>query len=244
MKAVILAAGRGRRLGPFTDRHPKCLLRFGGESLLQRHLRLLAASGISEITVVAGYLAEQIRTEVSASACPAPVRVVLNPQFDRGSGLSALSAWDVFTSSACLLMDADLLYGEELLERLLRTGSPNCLLVDGVLDDSGEEVKVVVDPDGRPCKLGKSAQPGDLVAGESIGIFRFDRPAGRLLADRLRSLCEADPDAEHETAIDALMREVELASVRADGLPWIEIDFPEDVERASAEIYPRLVRER
>jgi choline kinase len=244
VKAVILAAGRGRRLGPFTDRHPKCLLRFGGESLLQRHLRLLAASGIEEITVVAGYLAELVRAEVSASACSAPVRVVLNPLFDRGSALSVLSAGDVFASSACLLMDADLLYAEEVLERLLRAGSPNCLLVDGALDDSGEEVKVVVDPNGRPCKLGKSVRPGDLVAGESIGIFRFDWPAGRLLVDRLRALSQADPDAEYEMAIDALMREVELAPLRADGLPWIEIDFPEDVERAGAHIYPRLGRQR
>ena len=240
MKAIILAAGVGRRLGPFTERHPKSLLRFGGESLLGRHLRLLGDHGVQEITVVAGHLAGQVEAEIAASPCSAPVRVAINPLYRRGSALSVLAASDVLENSGCVLMDADLLYEQELLERLLRAESANCLLVDGRLHDSGEEVKVVVRPDGLACELGKSIRGAGMVAGESVGIFKFDQAAGRSLVERLRIMADADPDVEYESGISDLMRDVDLGCVKVDGLAWIEIDFPEDVERARARVYPLL----
>jgi choline kinase len=240
VKAIILAAGVGRRLGSYTDRHPKSLLRFGSETLLRRHLHLLGASGIEEITVVAGHLAEQVEAEVGASACSVPVRIVINPLYRRGSALSVLAASDVLANSDCLLMDADLLYEKALLERLLRAESPNCLLVDSGFVDSGEEVKVVTRPDGRAWKLGKSVPGEGEVAGESVGIFKFARPAGLRLVNLLRCMVEGDPDVEYEMAISDLMQDFDLACVTVAGLAWIEIDFPEDVERARTQVYPRL----
>ena len=243
MKAIILAAGVGKRLEAFTERRPKSLLRFGGKTLLRRHLLHLGALGIEEITVVAGHLAGQIEAEVAGTACPAPVRIVVNPLYHRGSALSLLAAANVLTDSPCLLMDADLLYERELLRRLLRAESPNCLLVDSRLEDTGEEVKVVVRPDGRVLGLGKSVRAEGRVAGESVGIFKFDDSAGHRLVTHLRAMSEADPDVEYEMAICELAKDCELVPVSADGLAWIEIDFPEDLERARAHVYPRLERE-
>jgi choline kinase len=240
MKAIILAAGSGRRLGAFTDRHPKSLLRFGGETLLRRHLRLLGAAGMTEIVVVAGYLAGQIEAEVAAAACGVPVRVILNPRYRGGSALSLLAASNVLAGSPSVVMDADLLYGPEMLRRLLDAESPNCLLVDGTSEDSGEEVKVVVAPGGRVLELGKSVSSQGRIAGESVGIFKFGESAGRRLAALLRTMSDADQSVEYESAICGLVKECEVFCVSADGLPWIEIDFPEDVERARDQIYSRL----
>jgi choline kinase len=241
MKAIIPAAGVGRRLGTFSDRHPKSLLRFGSETLLQRHLRHLSSLRIEEITVVVGHLATQIEAEIARVGCSVPVRVVANPLYRMGSAYSVLAASDALASGPCLLMDADLLYERELLERVLRDGSPNCLLVDSKLEDSGEEVKVVARADGRACELGKSVRAEAHVVGESVGIFKFDTAAGRRLVARLRAVAEADPYAEYELAIDDLVKECEVVCVSADGLAWIEIDFPEDAERARTQIYPRMI---
>lgn len=237
---MVLAAGVGKRLGPFTEQHPKSLLRFGDETLLERHLRLLSASGIEEIVVVAGHLASQIEAAVAASSCRVPVRIQVNPLYRRGSALSVLATHEFLASSACLLMDADLLYERELLERLLRAAPPNCLLVDSDLKDSGEEVKVLVDREGWARGLGKSVDGNGVVAGESVGIFKFDGATGKALIHCLRPMAAADPDLEYETAISRLMQNYDLACVSVDGLAWIEIDFPEDVERARSQIYPRL----
>jgi len=242
MKAIILAAGSGRRLGAFTERLPKSLLRFGNETLLGRHLRLLGSLGITEIMVVAGHLAGQVEAEVAAASCGAPVRVIVNPHYRRGSALSLLAASDVLGVSPCVVMDADLLYGPEMLRRLLGAESPNCLLVDSALEDSQEEVKVVVGPGGRVLELGKSVRGEGRVTGESVGIFKFDDSAGGRLVARLKTMSDADPDVEYETAICDLVKDCEVFCVSADGLAWIEIDFPEDVGRARAQVYPRLER--
>jgi choline kinase len=240
MKAIILAAGVGRRLGAVTDRLPKSLLRFGDETLLERHLRCLAWLGIEEVTVVAGHLAGQIEAAVARLADLVPVRIVLNPLYRKGSALSLLAAANVLIDSPCLLMDADLLYERELLARILGAESPNCLLVDSTLDDTGEEVKAVVGLDGRVLELGKSVHLEGRVAGESVGIFKFDPVAGRRLVAHLKTLSEADADVEYEMAVCRLAQDCDLVCVSADGLAWIEIDFPEDLERARAQVYPRL----
>jgi choline kinase len=232
MKAVILAAGVGKRLQPFTDQHPKCLLGFGEKTLLHRHLDLLGASGVEDITVVVGHHAEQVQAEVSRVACPVLVRLVLNPRYEAGSALSLLKDADAFRDAPSLVMDADILYGKELLERLIRAPSPDCLLVDSELRDSGEEVKVVALEDGRVWELGKNVGGASRVIGESVGIFKFEGPSGSRLADRLRIATDRDPAVDYELVINALVKEIRMGYVTVGSLPWTEIYFWEDVERA------------
>lgn len=241
MRAVVLAAGRGRRLGAFSDGHPKCLLRFNGATLLRRHLSQLAATGrVGSISVVVGHLADQVAAEVACEPASVPINLIHNPRFELGSGLSLLAAEAILTSDDCLVMDADLLYGPELLARLVGSAHANCLLVDGRLEDSGEEVKAVVRDDGSVCELGKVISGGGQVAGESVGVFRFDRAAAARLVELLRKLTAHDPAVEYEPAINDLLAEVPVGLERVDDLPWLEIDFEADVERARSIIAPLL----
>jgi choline kinase len=242
MNAVVLAAGVGKRLQPFTDVHPKSLLRFGEETLLERHIKLLGGAGIEAITIVIGHLAEQVREEVCRLKWPAPLRLLHNARYREGSALSLLTAADALSGTSSLVMDGDILYGRELLHRLIQAPWPNCLLADPESRDSGEEVKVVVREDGRVCELGKRVHGGGRVVGESVGMFKFEPLAGKGLADRLRSATASDPSIEYEPVIDGLLKEFRVDYVSVKGLPWTEIDFWGDVERARAEVYPRLVR--
>ncbi len=240
MKAIVLAAGVGKRLGQFTDRHPKSLLQFGDETLLQRHLRYLISFGIEEITVVAGHLAGQIQSAVAKSGYAEAVRIVLNPLYPRGSALSVLAASDVLASSSFVLMDADLLYEPEVLARLIRADVPSGLLVDERLEDSGEEVKVVVRADGRVWEISKRVKQEGRIAGESVGIYKFDKTVGQRFVSLLSIMTKADPDVEYEEVINALVKDCEVRPIEVDELAWIEIDFPVDVVRARTEIYPRI----
>ena len=81
MKAMILAAGRGERLRPITDRTPKPLVEVGGVSLLERHLRNLAASGVKHVVINLGWLGEQIVERVGSGAA-FDLQVSYSPEYD------------------------------------------------------------------------------------------------------------------------------------------------------------------
>ena len=246
MRAIILAAGRGSRLQQRAEQQlPKCLLSFGGRSLLERHLRLLEAAGVEEITLVLGFRHELIEAELARLGRP-HVEIVLNRQYELGSMLTVHTAAGPLTRGGdVLLMDADVLYHEGIMAALTAgRGSVNRLLIDRDFEAGEEPVKVCVRA-GVPVELRKKLEPGleyDMI-GESVGFFRFDERASRRLAAIVDDhVASSRAHLPHEEAVRDLLREHSQSFEVCDvtGMPWIEIDFPADVARAAQEVLPRL----
>jgi choline kinase len=239
MNAVILAAGVGKRLRPFTTEHPKCLLTFGGKSLLRRHVEMLDGAGMKNICVVVGHLADQVEAELKQLTCRTPIELVYNAEYRFGSALSLLQA-EAALRTAAIIMDADLLFCRTMVDRLVASLAADCLLVDDRLVDSGEEVKVVSRSDGRVYELGKQVRRDGTVIGESVGIYKFSAETTHDLIEALRRAVRENPHVEYETVIDSLLEHIPIRYVRVGDLPWIEIDFPQDVDRARDEIWPSI----
>ena len=249
MHAVLLAAGVGRRLQDITGGGPKCLLPFGEMSLLERHIRLLAAAGVHRLTVVVGNEAMQIEQALSSMTPDVAPEMTVdtrhNAAFREGSTASVLAARDVLEADDdVLLMDADVLYDARLLAAYLGDGAADRVAIDtGVGADDAEAVKVAL-ADDRIVAFDKTLPAGltyDRV-GESVGFFRLS-PA---TADALLLACENahadDSHAPHERALQTLMTagEARFAAIDIAGTPWIEIDYPADVDRAMDDILPAL----
>jgi choline kinase len=247
MRAIILAAGRGVRLQlPEDSQLPKCLLRFGGMSLLERHLRMLKSAGVEDVVLALGFRHELVEAELDRLAWTPRPQVVLNMNFELGSVLTVHTVADAMTRGGdVLLMDADVLYDERILRTLVAGDKPvNRLLIDREFEAGDEPVKLCVQA-GAPIELRKQLA-ADLkfdTIGESVGFFRFDH-AG---ATRLAALVAGYTDSgrahmPHEEAVRDLIREKSLVIEVADvtGSPWIEIDFPIDVIRATQEVLPQL----
>ncbi len=246
MRAIILAAGRGKRLAEHNpDDRPKCLLEFGGQSLLGRMLATLAQAGVPAVELVVGYEADRIIDHVGTLAARPDVSFHYNPHYLDGSVVSLATAGAVLrTGETTLVMDADVLFHPDILFRLLRSSHENCYLLDREFEPGDEPVKVAV-RDGRMVDFRKRLAD-DLVCdfvGESVGFFRFAGDGARAVAeacDRYRD--EGLADAPHEEAL----RDVLLAGPEGfgfedvTGLPWLEIDFVEDIARAHAEILPAV----
>jgi choline kinase len=247
MRAIILAAGRGIRLQQATeDQVPKCLLRFDGMTLLERHLRLLRNAGVEEVVLALGWRHELVEAELQRLEWRPRPEIVLNPRFELGSVLTVHTAAQAMTRGGdVLLMDADVLYHERIMAALVAgRKSVNRVLLDRDFEAGDEPVKLCVRA-GVPIELRKQLAP-DLkydAIGESVGFFRFDTEGARrlaaIVADYVGSGREHMP---HEEAVRDLYREgsqvVEVADVT--GAPWIEIDFPNDVSRAEHEVLPQL----
>jgi choline kinase len=247
MRAIILAAGRGLRLKqPEDEQIPKCLLRFGDMSLLERHLRMLRTAGVTDIVLALGFRHELVEAELDRLAWQPRPEVVINQKFELGSVLTVHTVADAMTRGGdVLLMDADVLYDERIMRTLVAgSSSVNRLLIDREFEAGDEPVKVCV-RDGVPIELRKQLA-ADLkydTIGESVGFFRFDPTAARRLAALVAGYADSGRgNMPHEEAVRDLVLERSQVLQVADvtGSPWIEIDFTVDVERAAREVLPQL----
>ena len=246
MKAVMLAAGVGARLGPAVTEHPpKVLLRFGGKSLLQRHIEILRRQGIGELVLGVGYHQEEIEQEIADLAAEDFVRTVFNANYDEGNIVTLWTLRDELCGGGpVLLMDADVLYDEGLVRRLVTSPHQNCLLLDRAFTPGDEPVKLCI-RDGEIVEFRKWLSADYEYCGESVGLFRLSaRVAEKLIVQAGLYLKQGRRHEPYEEAI----RDVLLTSQRRTfcfeditGMAWIEIDFAVDVERATSEVLPRIL---
>lgn len=248
MRAIILAAGLGLRLQQQPGaQFPKCLLRFDGTTLLERHVRMLNAAGVQDIVLALGFEPGQVEAEVDRLGLARRPEIVINERYDLGSVLTVHTVADAMTRGGdVLLMDADVLYDERILKALVAGESTNRLLIDRDFEAGDEPVKLCL-KNGVPVELRKQLM-ADLeydTIGESVGFFRFDEKTARRLAEIVADYVNGGrAKMPHEEAVRDLLLEGGHTFDTADvtGAPWIEIDFPGDVTRAAEEVLPQLTR--
>ena len=249
MHAIILAAGRGNRLAEFNpDGRPKCLLEFGGKSLLARQLDILFRAGVRQATLVVGYEADMIIDHVGTLSSRPEVAFVYNPAFLKGSVLSLLASRDIMNSGeTVLVLDADVLFHPEIMQRLIESSHQNCFLIDQDFVPGDEPVKIAIHQ--NQMVEFRKALPVELefdALGESVGFFKF---SGDMAAE-ISEICagyntEGLLGAPHEEALrDVLLAAPsEFSYEDVSGLPWLEVDFPEDMERAVKQVLPAIRNE-
>ncbi len=246
MKAVMLAAGIGARLGGSGARNaPKVLLRFGGRSLLQRHIDSLKRHGIEELVLGVGFNREEIEQEVAALGAEGFVRTVFNPDYEAGSIVTLWTLRDELCwGGPVLLMDGDVLYDDRLMERLVGSRHPNCLLLDRVVALDEEAVKLCI-RDREIVEFRKWLSAEFDFCGESVGFFALSACVAESLIAQTGLYIEQgrrhDPYEEPFRDVILTSRRGTMAYEDITGLPWIEIDSATDVEQANAEVLPRTL---
>jgi len=234
MRAILLAAGRGRRL---ESDAPKCLLSIEGKTLLERHVACLIESGVSKLTIVVGYKREMIDAALARLAPALPVSLIENENFVRGSILSLQLAAHQLAAGG-IWMDADVLYPAVLLRRLVMSKHDNCVLLDGRSEETGEEMMLGVRGE-RVFKIARRVGREWDLAGEAVGFAKVGAAGGAVMKRLLdEEVAAGRVDQEYEAAMDRAFQEIPFGYERVDDFSWTEIDFQEDVERAR-----RLARE-
>jgi choline kinase len=228
MRAILLAAGRGRRLG---SDQPKCLLSIEGRTLLERHLENMPEAGITALTIVIGFQKHVIRDAIERLAPRLPVDFVENDRYVHGSIVSLDVAADRLLEGA-VWMDADVLYPAALLGRLVASPHANCVLLDGRSEESGEEMMVGV-KGGRAREIARRVGSGWDFRGESVGFTKVGPEGGRVMKRLLdEEVAAGRIDQEYEAAMARAFAEAPFGYERVDDFAWTEIDFEEDVVKA------------
>jgi choline kinase len=235
MKAIILAAGKGTRLDGAAVK-PKCLVEIGGITLLQRQIDALRDANIKRIVVVVGFGAGSIREE-----CGSDITFVENIHFAETSSLYSLWLAREHLADGFVVLNSDVLFHPQLLSNLVESSCDDALLLSDTdptpLGD--EEMKVKLKED-LVIDISKDMDPVE-ANGENVGIVKFSAPGAKALVSYMDQLIASGavkdwaPRAFREFALNH-----PLHALSTGGLPWIEIDFPEDYQRAVTEIYPRI----
>ena len=240
MKAVILAAGVGRRLSPLTQHHPKCLLPIGSQTLLVRYLEALEHVGMSRATFVLGYKQELIREAVRSWSGLLPVDFLVNDDYERGS-ITSLWVAQPALQDATVIMDADVLFHPSMLEQLVTSSHPNAVLMDETVVQTTEECMVVL-RQGRVIALSKYMPDFCDEAGEGVGFLKVSgEDAPNLLTSVEQQISHGFLDMEYEDALRDFFQTTAVGVEKIGGSPWIEIDVLEDVIRARNEILPKIL---
>ncbi|MEO6582625.1 MAG: phosphocholine cytidylyltransferase family protein [Sphingomicrobium sp.] len=235
MKAIILSAGQGSRLGHLVDDRPKCLVDFGGRTLLDCQLDTLTANGVDQVVVVTGFRDDQIEAAIAARTGGPEVRTVFNPFYKVADNTGSLFMAREELAGECLVWNGDTLVSDGLMARVVANRQPGiCVTIDRKDGYDDDDMKVITDGAGRLRAIGKRISDG--VNGESIGLLAF-RAGG---AERFRAAIEqAMRTAEGTTiwylrVIHHLAQHGEVATLDIQGEEWGEVDFPPDVDAARA----------
>jgi choline kinase len=246
LTGLVLAAGMGKRLAPLTDERPKGLIELGGRSLLARLLDGLQAAGVHEAVLVVGYRQEMIRAALGSSHRGMPIRYALNPEFEKGPRLSLWAGRAELERDDVVLADGDVLFAPPLLERVVRAPAPSVFLGEPDFVDTGEEINLYRSGERvvalRRGVSGPPPVPYEAKA-EWVGFAKVGRAVGAALAAAIdRMIRGGQVDGDYEVAIDGLLGTHPFTMASTGGLPWIEIDFPQDLHAAETEVLPRIGR--
>jgi choline kinase len=236
MIGLVLAAGAGRRLRPYTDTLPKALVPVDGDTtIMDISLRNLAAAGLTDVTVVVGYRADAVAERLSTFEETYRVKISLVYNEKAEEWNNAYSLWlarDHFAQGA-LMVNGDTVHPLSVEQTLLAHRGPSVLLaIDNLKKLADEEMKTVFNTDGQLTKITKLMAPAEAF-GEYIGANIIEASSANAVADALKATWERDPNLYYEDGFQEFAnRGGEVRAAVIGDVDWVEVDNHDDLAKA------------
>ncbi|WP_406500823.1 phosphocholine cytidylyltransferase family protein [Streptomyces sp. NBC_01590] len=237
MIGLVLAAGAGRRLRPYTDTLPKALVPVDGEkTVLDLTLANFAEIGITEVAVVVGYRKEAVYDRKAELEAKYGVTLTLIDNDKAEEWNNAYSLWCAreVLKRGVILANGDTVHPVSVEKTLLAArgdGQKIILALDTVKHLADEEMKVITEDGKGVRRITKLMDPAT-ATGEYIGVTLIEPEAAEELADALKTTFERDPDLYYEDGYQELVNRGFTVDVAPIGeVTWVEIDNHDDLAK-------------
>ena len=232
MKAIILSAGQGSRLGHLVDERPKCLIDFNGRTLLDRQLDTLEANGVHEAVVVTGFHDDRVEEALARRSGGPTVRTIFNPFYKVADNTGSLFMAREELAGDCLVWNGDTLVSSALMKRVVGNDRAGiCVTIDRKESYDDDDMKVVEDA-GRLRAIGKRIAEG--VNAESIGLLAFRSGGAEQFRDAIEQAMRTPEGTTiwYLRVINHIAQGSDVWTLDINGEEWGEVDFPPDVDNA------------
>ncbi|MDD3139692.1 MAG: phosphocholine cytidylyltransferase family protein [Lachnospiraceae bacterium] len=244
MQGLILAAGKGSRLAPYTDKYPKVLVKVQGTSLIMHTLERLWEQNVTETIIVIGYRKEQIIEECGYSYKNMKITYVVNEQYETTNNVYSFYLGAKYIHDESILIEGDLLFYRETLEKLMCSQGDCNILVSRYNAQTMNGTVIYADGNKAKALVVKSMQEADFdysVAWKTVNMYRF---SCNFMQKKLLPYVElyvktGSLNSYYELVLGALIYygDSDINIVQAKETEWFEVDDEQDLEIAKREYY-------
>lgn len=231
MQAIILAAGRGSRLGPMTENQPKPLAKLAGRPLIEWQLAALAVAGINDVHVVCGYCSDALQ---GYGCCR-----IVNPHWASSNMVrSLMCADDVLSEAPTLVCYGDIVYRPLIIQTLMASDAPLSISYDkewwslwsARFEEPLLDAESFRQQQGQLITIGERVQCREEIEGQYMGLLKFTPEGWRRVSSLLSNLTAEQVDELDMTSLLRLLlsQGIPIATVAISG-GWVEVDNPSDI---------------
>ena len=246
MKAIILAAGVGKRMDNSIKSTPKCLIKICKKTIIEYQIEALKDNEINDISIVIGYYADKVRIEFKNKG----LKFYLNKDYENTGMLESLFCAKKELNGDIILLYGDVVFKADLIKRLLEDKNDFCIVVDRekeILHEAeetferyyGKKIKKgstkVIIVDGQVKKISKNMPPEEANA-EYVGISKLSKKAIEIFYKKIKELIVTGEIKKYPSPSHLfnwlINNGINIRVIYTDGLLYEEIDYIEDLESA------------
>jgi len=232
MKAIICAAGQGKRLRPLTEDKPKCLVKLNGLTIIEHHLNKLVENGIQEVIIVIGYKGNLIQEKIGNQYKGARIKYFSNEIYDRTDNMYSLWTAREEINDDIIFTNADTIVHSFLIKQLLNSEHENCFLADeGDAMFEGDAMRVTL-REGKLTDIKKNIPDQDTHC-LAIGFYKFSAQGAKKYYEEVQRLVENNEEgASFVQPLRNMAQFCPIKPVSTQDFKWVEIDNHEDLKQA------------
>lgn len=226
--------------------HPKTLLEFDGKTILERSIYCLNEEGINDFLIVTGYKKDKIYSKMNEIHDLLPnikISYIHNRDYFKTNNIYSLWLAKDFFKDGFILLNCDVLFHPKILKMLMKSDYDAVLAIDDYNTELEIEETKVIMKEYIIKKIDKEIDPKE-ADGEYIGISKFTRNSVPILIRSLNNMINEKMDFNrfYTYSIQQITENMDVYGVSTLGLPWIEIDTKQDLEKARTEVYPSICK--